>query len=64
MNFLVNKNGESTWHKVDAISGEDAIKSIFDSGIILFYKQVRDITIFDNLEGTQLYAVKEIKDGN
>ena len=58
--YLVNKQGESEWHEVDAISGEDAIVAKFGERV-LWYRAKGQIDIFDNFEGTQLFAVKGMR---
>jgi len=59
-NYLVNKTGEDAWYEVDAISEEDAIVTQFKERV-LFLRRKGNLDIFDNLDGNQLYSVKEIK---
>jgi len=63
MKFKVNKNGEAKWHEIEAISGEDAIKSVFNCGVILYRQIFKGYDVFDNLDNDQLYYAKEIKNG-
>ena len=60
MKFLVNKNGESKWYKVDAISGDDAILTQYKEHTL--YRSLNgNYQIFDNFDGTQLYAIRVLK---
>ena len=59
-NFKVNKNGDSKWHRTNAICIEDAVENIFHEKCF-FWDEKDGVVILTNLEQNQLYAVKEIK---